>query len=274
LEEVRLKPLISVVIPTKNSGSTLEQCLTSVLGQTYQNIEVIVVDTKSTDDTLDICARIGCKVISTDWRTLGARYKGFQIAAGDYIVLLDSDQFLEGSSIERCISLVEQYDMLCLEEMTYKGKTFIEKLFEADRKLVQKEFEVQKNPLYGAIAPRFYRQDILRKAFSHIPEQILPFASAFEDAIIYYEAMKISNKVTIVQNALWHVEVNNLADVWKKNLFYGKSAKKLLENGCYTELVRKRIHFRKTKIKISKDKLLSFFLLLLKAPPYLLGLYF
>jgi glycosyltransferase involved in cell wall biosynthesis len=274
MEEVGLKPLISVVIPTKNSGSTLEQCLTCVLSQTYKNLEVIVVDSKSNDNTLDIAARMKCKVILTDWKLLGARYDGCKVASGDYIVLLDSDQFLESSSIERCISLAKQYDMLCLEEMTYKGKTFIEKLYQADRRLVQGEFDAQNNPLYGAIAARFYRQDILRKAFSHIPEQILPFAVAFEDAIIYYEALKISNKVTIVRNALWHVEAKNLADVWKKNLRYGKSAKKLLEKGCYAELVRRKIRFRKTKIKISKDKLLSLFLLLLKGPPYLLGLYF
>jgi glycosyltransferase involved in cell wall biosynthesis len=274
MEEVRLKPLVSVVIPTKNSGSTLEKCLTCVLIQTYKNLEVIIVDSKSNDNTLDIAARMKCKVILTDWKLLGARCEGCKVASGDYIVLLDSDQFLEGSSIERCISLAEQYDMLCLEEMTYKGKTFIEKLYEADRRLVQKEFDAQKNPLYGAIAPRFYRQDILRKAFSHIPEQILPFAVAREDAIIYYEALKISNKVAMIRNALWHVEAKNLADVWKKNLYYGRSTKKLLESGYYEELVKKKIRFRKTEVKISKDKLLSFLLLLLKGPPYLLGLYF
>jgi glycosyltransferase involved in cell wall biosynthesis len=274
MEKGGLNPLISIVIPTKDSGSTIEQCLTCILRQTYKNLEVIIVDSRSTDNTLDIASRMRCKVVPTDWKLLGARYEGCKVSSGDYIVLLDSDQFLEDSSIERSILLAEKYDMLCLEEMTYKGRTFIEKLYEADRRLVQKEFHVQKNPLYGAIAPRFYRQELLRKAFSHVPEQILPFAVAREDAIIYYEASKISNKVAIVPNALWHVEAKNLVEVWKKNLFYGKSTKKLLESGYYTELVRKKIRSRKTNIKISKDKLLSFFLLSLKAPPYLLGLYF
>jgi glycosyltransferase involved in cell wall biosynthesis len=273
MEKVRLNPFISVMIPTKNSGRTLEQCLRCVLRQTYKNLEVIIVDSKSTDNTLDIATRMRCKVIPTDWKTLGARYEGCKVSSGDFIVLLDSDQFLEGSSIERSISLAEQYDMVCLEEMTYKGRTFIEKLYEADRRLVQKEFLVQKNPLYGAIAPRFYRQELLRKALSNVPEQILPFTASYDDAIIYYEASKISNKVAIVPNAVWHVEAKNIVEVWKKNLYYGKSTKKLLETGYYTELVRQKIRPRKTNIKISKDKLLSFFLLSLKGPPFLLGLY-
>jgi glycosyltransferase involved in cell wall biosynthesis len=274
MEEVRLKPLISIVIPTKNSGSTLEQCLTCVLSQTYKNLEVIIVDSKSNDNTLGIAARMKCKVILTDWKLLGARYEGCKAASGDYIVLLDSDQFLKRSSIERCVSLAEQYDMLFLEEITYRGGTFVEKLYEADRRLIQKEFDVQKNPLYGAIAPRFYREDILRKAFSHIPEQILPFTVALEDAIIYYEAWKISNKVAFVPNALWHVEAKSLAEVWKKSLAYAESLKKLLESGHYKDLVRNKIRPRKTKIKISKDKLLSLVLSLVKAPAYFLGLYF
>jgi glycosyltransferase involved in cell wall biosynthesis len=273
MEKARSKPLVSVVIPTKNSGNTLEQCLASILRQTYKNLEVIIVDTKSTDNTLDITAKINCKIVSTDWGLLGARYQGCKVVSGYYVVLLDSDQFLEDSLIERCVLLAEKYDMLFLEEMSYQGKTFVEKLYEADRRLIQKEFEAQQNPLHGAIAPRFYRQDILRKAFSHIPEQVLPFAVAREDAIIYYEAWKISNKVATIPNALWHVEARSLVEVWKKNFFYGRSSKKLLESGYYEELVRKKIRFRKTEVKISKDKLLSLFLSLLKGPPYFLGLY-
>jgi glycosyltransferase involved in cell wall biosynthesis len=268
-----LKQLVSVVIPTKNSAHKIENCLISIRNQSYANIEVIVVDSKSTDDTLDISARMGCKVISTDWKVLGARYKGFKIAVGDYVVMLDSDQILEHSSIERSMLLMEKYDMLCLAEMTYEGKTFIEKLYEADRRLVQKEFDVQKNPMYGAVAARFYRHDILRKAFSNIPEQILPFAVTHEEAIIYYEAWKITNKVGIVPNALWHIQDKSLGELWKKYLLYGKSTKKLRESGYYNELLKKRIRLRKTKTRISKDKFLSLFLLLLKGPPYFLGLY-
>ena len=47
-------PLVSVIIPTKNSGKTLLQCLDSIKNQNYENIEIIVVDNYSTDNTLQI----------------------------------------------------------------------------------------------------------------------------------------------------------------------------------------------------------------------------
>ena len=48
------KPLVSVIIPTKNSSKTLTQCLDSIKNQDYENIEIIVVDNHSKDNTLEI----------------------------------------------------------------------------------------------------------------------------------------------------------------------------------------------------------------------------
>jgi hypothetical protein len=61
------------------------------------------------------------------------------------------------------------------------------------------------------------------KLFTSIPKEILPFAAAAEDAIIYFEASKLSKKVAIVPNALWHQEPEGLLELWRKNHCYGKS---------------------------------------------------
>jgi glycosyltransferase involved in cell wall biosynthesis len=57
------KPLVSVIIPTKNSESTIDYCLRSIRGQTYTNIEVIVVDNYSRDKTEEVAQKYG-KVLS------------------------------------------------------------------------------------------------------------------------------------------------------------------------------------------------------------------
>jgi glycosyltransferase involved in cell wall biosynthesis len=269
-----LKPLVSIVVPTRNSGNSLEKCLLSIHEQSYQNIETIVVDSKSIDDTLNILARMKYDVITTDWRLLGSRYVGFKASSGEYIVMLDSDQILEKSTIERCIALSEKYDMLCLQEVPYETKTLVERLCEADRRLIHKEFEVQNHPLYGALAPRFYSRNILEQAFSRIPESLFPFVTAREDAILYYEAWKISSKVWIVPNAIWHIEAKSVMELWRKNFNYGRSARQLQKQGYYKDLLKRKIRLRKSKDKISKDKFLSLCLLLLKGPPYFLGFYF
>jgi len=219
---------------------------------------------------------MGCKVIFTKWKTLGARYRGFKASAGNFILMLDSDQILEKSAIERCVRLLldQKYDMLCLEEMAYRSKTFIGKLYQADRRLVHHEFDIQKHPLYGSLQARFYNREILKKAYKNIPETLYPFVLLPEDSILYYEAWKHSTNVGMVPNAIYHIEIKSLNEFWEKNVRYGKSAKDLLESGYYTELLQKEIRIRKTGSKrLSKDKILSLLLILLKAPPYYYGLF-
>lgn len=266
-----LKPKVSVVIPTKNSARTVESCIISVKTQTYLDNEIIVVDSKSTDNTINLAKQMQCRVITTEQSLLGARYQGFRAAKGDYILMLDSDQILEKDTIERSILLFQSYDMLCLEERAHETKTVIQKMFEADRRLIHKEHN-QMHPVNGTLLARFYKRNILEGAFCAIPENLFPFVVLHDHSIIYYEAWKFTNKVRIVPNAVRHYEVATLRELWTKNFRYGKSMRKLLENGSYSDLIKhKTYNFRKTKSKISKDKLLSLVLLLLKAPPYLIG---
>ena len=63
-----------------------------------------------------------CKIVSTDWKLLGARYQGFKVSTGDYILMLDSDQVLEKEAIDRSVVLFDEFDMLCLEEMSYRAE--------------------------------------------------------------------------------------------------------------------------------------------------------
>jgi glycosyltransferase involved in cell wall biosynthesis len=265
---------VSVVIPTRNSAETLEQTISSVKGQSYSNIEIVISDSKSNDDTLKIAERMDCKIVSTDWKLLGARYQGFKVSTGDYILMLDSDQVLEKEAIDRSMLLFEEFDMLCLEEMSYRAKTMIEKMFEADRKLIQQDADLQLDPVFGTLLPRFFRRDLLIKAYEAIPKSHFPVVIAQDHAILYYEAWKLSKRIAIVPHSIWHNEPATLRDLWKKNFRYGRSTKTLFELGHYNDFWKRKTRLRKTKKHISRNKVLSSALLLLKAPPYLIGLYF
>jgi len=264
---------VSVIIPTKNSSKTIALCLESINSQTYPHIEIIVVDSNSRDGTAQFLEGKKVKLFEGDWNILGARYVGLLKSSGEYILTLDSDQFLERTCIEGCISLMRDYDMICLEEKTYNPKTIIEKMFEADRRLIHEQADLQLDPLRGVLAPRFYRRTILEKVFAAIPEEILSFAAAGEDAIVYYEASKLSNKVAVLPNAIWHKEPESLAQLWSKNHRYGRSARQLVRSGHYSSLLSKKLTLRKSR-GLSKNKILSSILLLLKAPAYAIGFCF
>lgn len=86
-------PKVSFVIPTKNSSRTIDRCLSSIKNQNYPNIEIIVVDNGSTDDTVDTANRYADKVLF-DARKLGrVRQTGIENAEGEILGIFDSDVY-------------------------------------------------------------------------------------------------------------------------------------------------------------------------------------
>lgn len=88
--------VISVVIPCYNHGRYLKQAIESVLNQTNQNTEIIVVDDGSTDDTAEVCKRYQkIKYVHTNQLGLsGARNTGIRYCTGSFLVFLDADDYL------------------------------------------------------------------------------------------------------------------------------------------------------------------------------------
>lgn len=101
------KPAISVVIPVYNQEKYVGKCIRSVLGQTFQDFEVIIVNDGSTDKSLKICQRYAKKdsrISIIDKRNEGlsqARYDGLMRAFGEFVCFLDSDDYLTSSALEK-----------------------------------------------------------------------------------------------------------------------------------------------------------------------------
>lgn len=93
--------LVSIIIPTYNSQKTIEQCLSSVKRQTYEYIEVIVVDNHSIDATREIAQRYG-KVYIVGPERSSQRNFGAQKAEGNFLLFVDSDMELEPRVVEEC----------------------------------------------------------------------------------------------------------------------------------------------------------------------------
>ena len=97
---------ISIIIPAYNTEKYIEKCISSALNQTYENIEVVVIDDGSTDRTLDAareCAEKDHRIVLETQANKGvsaARNHGLDIASGDYVMFLDSDDWLEPDAAE------------------------------------------------------------------------------------------------------------------------------------------------------------------------------
>jgi glycosyltransferase involved in cell wall biosynthesis len=98
------QPIVSVIIPTKNSSRTLEECLSSIKSQSYSAIELIVVDNFSTDNTLSIAKKYTQHVYSKGPERSPQRNYGVSKAEGTYIAIIDSDMNLSPKVIEQAVA--------------------------------------------------------------------------------------------------------------------------------------------------------------------------
>ena len=265
--------LVSINIPTFNSGKTLEKTLESVKNQNYKNVEVIVIDSYSKDNTVEIAKQYGAKVYYYKGALLGARYLGVKKSKGKYVLLLDSDQILEKTAVARAVKLMKNYDMLWLEERSYKPKNFLEKIYDADRQLVQKHYKDFLNPLGGVILPRFFKRELLLKAMNNIPKDIMKICVAHDHAIIYYECYKLSKRIGKLSNAVYHIEPSSILKLFKKTVRYGKTTKMLVEKNVYPELLKSKVRFRKFYKEDLSLSIKSMILRAIRAVPYMLGYY-
>ena len=109
-----MNQLVSIVVPVYNVERFLNRCITSITNQTYTNLEIILVDDGSPDNCPAICdawaekdTRI--KVVHKANAGLGeARNTGMHIASGNFVFFIDSDDYLDLSTVERCVCAVEE----------------------------------------------------------------------------------------------------------------------------------------------------------------------
>ena len=180
-------PLVSVSIPTYNSGKFLKLCLDALLKQSYKNIEINIIDGGSTDNTLSVAKKYGIKILKDYDSLLSARIKGVIGSKGKYVLLLDSDQIIDKDTISRAIKcLIEnKLNMLILGEGVYSDKTVIEKLFKLDKKFVHAIKDI--NPYTSVLLPRFFDRSFLLKVFKNIDKVAIKKARPQDHAIIYLE---------------------------------------------------------------------------------------
>ena len=113
--------LISVIIPVYNSEAYLEECLDSVVNQTYRNIEIILVNDGSTDRSPEICrcyAQKDDRVVFLSQENGGeaaARNRGLRAAKGELVMFVDSDDRIADTICENAVQEMRDYDLLFLD---------------------------------------------------------------------------------------------------------------------------------------------------------------
>ena len=135
--------MVSVIIPIYNTQKYLKRCMDSVIEQTYQNIEIILIDDGSSDNSLEICKKYqenDKRVYIISGKNCGvshARNLGIDKAKGKYLYFVDSDDYLEKEAIEK---MLIEYKMRN-NQLVIAGYKEIENNLVKEKKLQMKELK-------------------------------------------------------------------------------------------------------------------------------------
>jgi glycosyltransferase involved in cell wall biosynthesis len=99
-------PCVSVIVPTYNSASYLEECLKSIIAQSYENTELIVVDNSSQDNTQAIAKKYTDFVYVKGHERSAQRNFGVAQSKGEYILIIDSDMVLTEGVVQACVDTI------------------------------------------------------------------------------------------------------------------------------------------------------------------------
>jgi glycosyltransferase involved in cell wall biosynthesis len=204
---------VSIVVPTRNSATTLAACLASARRQDHADLELIVVDNHSTDETARIAGELADRLLVAGPERSAQRNAGARASSGEFLLFIDSDMVLERSVVSECVhaaragarsvvipevSFGEGYWTRCkaLERSCYVGDDTIE-------------------------AARFFTRDAFEQA------------GGFDESIVagpedwdLHERVRLAAAAVQRTNALiWHDEGRlRLRDTLSTKYYYGKSA--------------------------------------------------
>ncbi len=204
-------PLISVIIPCYNAEKTLARCLSSVLQQSYDRLEIIIIDDGSTDNSSAIYQDFQRRdhriryIIQENSGVSSARNKGVKMAKGDYICFVDSDDWVEPNYCEALYQILirEQADISIVEasyededgnvvfnkniseEAVYDGKRALQILLEDDI--------IQSHP-WGKLYKSSFFNDV------HFPENL----KCFEDYSTLFKVFDQALTVAKSNQKLYH----------------------------------------------------------------------
>lgn len=225
-------PLISIIVPVYNTESYVRNTIDSVLRQEYKNWELILVDDGSTDGSRRICDEYSendsrIRVLhKPNSGVSDTRNKGLEIAKGEWIFFLDSDDELFPNSLSNMIEWSKGVDMVVgvfsmnitdpqrqFQERDSKAKKFIDKI--VDAKGFVKSMINKKLSIAPTVFPKLYKTNIIRQNNLHYA------------ADIYYAEDQLFLAQYVCCKEVKSIHINNKVPVYQYNIWPGNATSKM-----------------------------------------------
>jgi len=206
--------LVSIIIPAYNAERQIAKCIQSIQSQTYKDIEIIVINDGSKDDTLACCEELAqqdTRIRVIDQKNSGVsetRNKGIELAKGDYIMFADADDFLESDMVEL---MVHNRKEKSLTVAGYYVDTIGDKKQDVRTVLMEQEgisciprtdlMKVFTRGLIGAVWNKLYERAVLLEHAIRFRKEM----SLGEDIVFNLEYVsKLRDDIYIINKPLYH----------------------------------------------------------------------
>lgn len=225
------KEKVSIIIPVYNGEKYIESCISSILGQTYKNIELVIINDGSTDNTKNILNKYKTdnriKIFSNDNHGVSfSRNYGIKKSTGEYLMFVDCDDILVENAISELINIMQnniEIDIIRFNGLEEKPNGTLKKL----ETCIDNEILDGKNSNY--IIGKFINTKNTLRCYSCLlfikNSNIIPFNEELkylEDTLFYIENL-CNNKKTYMINKYLYIYKYNENSVTKENKdFYNK----------------------------------------------------
>lgn len=217
---------VSIIVPVYNAGNTLDACIDSICAQSYDSLQIILVDDGSSDGSVEICrawqdrdARIA--VICQDNRGVSAaRNAGVAIAQGEFIMFVDADDWLEKMCIEEALRHHDQgqltifgyyADRRDMRSTKQRGRTVRHSKSSADALLKVDAVSLFDEGLFGSVWNKIYERSLIKANELAFEEN----TNLGEDVIfnLAYLGLSSIKGITMVNMPLYHYRENNVGSL-------------------------------------------------------------
>lgn len=195
---------ISLIVPVYNVSNYLRKCLESIINQTYKNIEIIIINDGSIDNSYDICLEYKekdkrIKLINQENMGLSeARNTGLKYATGDYIWFIDSDDYIELNSIELLITYLKKYDIVVFNYSNVKDNSITKIKSFYDYNQIEVKYLLSHCNAWNKI----FKKDILEN-------ELFPKGHIYEDLYLIPTLILKTKKIKFLDEYLYNYVYRN-----------------------------------------------------------------
>ena len=227
----------SIIVPVYNAENFLDECILSILGQSYENWELILVNDDSTDRSFEICNKYAAldsriKVISQkNSGPLIARVNGIKYSIGDYIGFLDSDDFIDSNMLEEISNIASYYmpDMILfnMKRVNANGKLLS----------INKHIYSTKDNLMAIDRNKLLRDFLSTNSLNNVCSKIIKRDIVFKDNTNYDQFYKLIQSEDKLLSLPWIYYSKSILYIDKPYYNYRLNPKGITHNFKYKNLI-------------------------------------